>query len=118
MNWLNNRERESKMKQYLTAGVALLLSCCVQSADTSAASGAAGADVPFITCFAADAEYTGTLLQSVKRGDIAAEAVTRRRSGWNGRATGSHSKPKNRSIQSWCAAASRMRRRAAGSMRR
>ena len=78
MNWLNNRERESKMKQYLTAGVALLLSCCVQSADTSAASGAAGADVPFITCFAADAEYTGTLLQSVKRGDIAAEAVTRR----------------------------------------
>ena len=69
MNWLNNRERESKMKQYLTAGVALLLSCCVQSADTSAASGAAGADVPFITCFAADAEYTGTLLQSVKRGD-------------------------------------------------
>ena len=37
-----------------------------------------GAVTPFVTCFAADAKHTGTLLRSVTRGDIATEAVTRR----------------------------------------
>ena len=67
-------------KCHWISGVAALAFCCSGgvAGQTIAPPADIGAEMPFVTCFAADAEHTGTLLQSVLRGEIAGEAVTRR----------------------------------------
>lgn len=60
------------------SGISLLAAWGAAGLDVPAVPAEVGAEMPFVTCLAADADHNGTLLRSVTRGDIATEAVTRR----------------------------------------